>query len=456
MHLKTIAVASLLTTAVPAQATWSQLYPALVPPYRREAVMACHEATATTVMLFGGGPTGNLADGWRLQGSVWSTLPGPLPPARLAATMVYDSVRQRLVLFGGTGATGRRQDTWEWNGVTWTNPLLAVMPAARSSHTMAFDPERGVTVLYGGMIDGSPPGNIVGDTWEWNGSSWQQRTPAVSPGPRLGAILAFDAESRQVLLHGGSAPLGTQGSTVPKNDTWTWDGTAWQQRFPATPPPFRFAARAVSDLHRRRVVLQGGGSEAFAWEWDGGEWRIVLQASPADRNGHVMAYDGVNRRVVLHGGGLGGGGTWVDDTWVYRTPLPADVVPFGSGCAGSAGTPVLANVPYQLPWLGDTVTNRVTGIAAGELGAVFVSSFGSTPPIDLTFLGMTGCDLLVPLDILEFALANAGAADWSYAVPVSMALAGVSFGQQAFPLDFAANPFGLSASNGVTGTFGVR
>jgi len=85
-----------------------------------------------------------------------------------------------------------------------------------------------------------------------------------------------------------------------------------------------------------------------------------------------------------------------------------------------------------------------------------VSSFGTTPPIDLTPIGMTACDLLVPLDILEWAPAAGGVAGWSYAAPLSMALAGVVWGQQGFPLDLAANPFGLSASNAIEATFGVR
>ena len=35
---------------------------------------------------------------------------------------------------------------------------------------MAYDAARGVTVLFGGY-DGA---NYLGDTWEWNGTSWTQ------------------------------------------------------------------------------------------------------------------------------------------------------------------------------------------------------------------------------------------------------------------------------------------
>lgn len=448
MRIRVLVSSFVLSVPLAAQASWSQLYTNAAPPVREGAAMAFHEASASVVLLGGIGPSSTYwTDAWRLQGATWTQIAGPVPPARRHGAMVYDSVRQCLVLFGGLDNGGSLDDTWEWNGATWSQRLSASTPPARYYHGMAFDPVRGVTVLYGGLT-----GSVLADDhWEWNGTDWQQRTPALSPGARLQPTLVFDPTHDAVLLHGGSSPFGS--TQLPNNDTWTWDGANWTRWFPATPPPMRSGGRAVADLHRGRVVLHGGGNDPFAWEWDGAEWRILLQASPGLRAGHVMAYDAAARRVVLHGGG---NGYWAFDTWIYRTPLPATVEPFGSGCAGSAGTPALANVAHRLPWLGDTVQNRVSGIAPGEPGAIFVSSFGAIPPIDLTFLGLTGCDLLVPLDVLELAPAVAGAADWSYTVPNDTALAGVAWRQQAFPFDAAANPFGLAASNAVLGTFGVR
>jgi hypothetical protein len=263
--------------------------------------------------------------------------------------------------------------------------------------------------------------------------------------------MAFDPERQAVLLHGGSSPIG--GGTIPHNDTWTWNGATWQQQYPSTPPPFRYGGRITTDLHRARILLQGG-AESFAWEWDGAQWRIVLIASPSNRSTHVIGYDSASRRTVLFGGNIGG--PIVDDTWVYQTPLPATVTPFGSGCVGSAGTPALTNAPYSLPWLGDTSTYRVDSIAPGEPGAIFVLSFGTTSPVDLGFVDMPGCELLVPLDILGAAPAVAGVAEWSYAAPMTMSLAGVAWRQQAFPVDAAANVLGLSASNALEVVFGVR
>jgi hypothetical protein len=100
--------------------------------------------------------------------------------------------------------------------------------------------------------------------------------------------------------------------------------------------------------------------------------------------------------------------------------------------------------------------NRVN-VAAGQLGALFVSSLGAlATPIDLTAVGMPGCSLLVPADVIEFRTASAGAAEWALAIPNSTSFVGAPIHQQAFPLDLPANALGIVASNGVVITPGIR
>jgi hypothetical protein len=57
-----------------------------------------------------------------LSGSSWTTGTGTLPPARSQSPMAYDRDRDRVVVFGGeavpTGAL--LGDTWEFDGTTWT------------------------------------------------------------------------------------------------------------------------------------------------------------------------------------------------------------------------------------------------------------------------------------------------------------------------------------------------
>ena len=60
------------------------------------------------------------------------------------------------------------------------------------------------------------------------------------------------------------------------------------------------------------------------------------------------------------------------------------------------------------------------------------------------------------LFLLIAGLVYPGVAEWSYAAPMTMSLAGVAWRQQAFPVDAAANVLGLSASNALEVVFGVR
>lgn len=356
--------------------------------------------------------------------------------------MVYDVARDRILLWGGLiPGTGQfYQDFWEWNGTVWQQ-RLAAMPPGRWAAAVAYDRARGVTVMFGGYGQ-----SLMQDTWEWNGVAWLQRTSPVQPSPREGASMAFDPVSNRMLMYGGSGSV----------ETWSWDGAVWQQHLLLTPPSLRIRQSMVTDLRRARIVLFGGNLfDAFTYEWDGAQWHMLLPGTPGAIQGAGCVYDTQRSLVLLHGGE-----SWVvgntNLTWTYRTPLLAAVAPFGNGCTGSAGTPALAAAPYTLPWLGDTMRNVVQTIPPGQPGALFVSSLGSTPPIPLGGFGMPGCDLLVPLDVVEFRAAVAGRAEWALVIPNTPSLAAVAFRQQAFVLDAGANAFGLTASNAVLVTTGVR
>ena len=64
---------------------------------------------------------------------------------------------------------------------------------------MAFDPATGQLILFGGADAGSN----LNDTWNWDGTTWTQLTPANSPSIRGQAAMAFDAATGQLILFGG-------------------------------------------------------------------------------------------------------------------------------------------------------------------------------------------------------------------------------------------------------------
>src|SRR5262249_37338654 len=149
----------------------------------------------------------------------------------------------RVVLFGGKAAE-ELGDTWEWDGTSWTQRTGSGGPRARFGHAMVYDAARGKTLLIGGTGDDLDAGR--GDPWQWDGSAWSPLTPARAPSPRSRLAIAYDAVRERVVLFGGFSASGEY-----LGDTWEWDGTSWTQLTPSTGPPPRFDHTLVYDPVRR-------------------------------------------------------------------------------------------------------------------------------------------------------------------------------------------------------------
>ena len=126
------------------------------------ASMAYDPATANTV-LFGGYGDSELSDTWTWNGTTWTErFPATIPPARDAASMAYDPATGEMVLFGGIRGESDMADTWVWNGTTWMQRSPANSPSARDGSSVAFDPGTGNLELFGGY-----DGNVLSDTWAY-------------------------------------------------------------------------------------------------------------------------------------------------------------------------------------------------------------------------------------------------------------------------------------------------
>jgi hypothetical protein len=452
MPIRSWSLAALaLATALPAQASWSRVYPSAAPVRRYSHALAGHDQLGD-VVLFGGRSLATgayLNDLWAWNGSQWRVLSSTgAPPARTNHRLVFDAVRQVLVLWGGddSNAVGFT-DTWERVGTQWIQRNPAQAPPRRVAFGMTFDQARGRTVVFGGQGPGG--GAYLGDTWEWDGSNWLSRTPGVSPIPRYGPLLAYDPVRQVSVLFGGGVLVN--GSSFSVADTWTWNGSQWQVQMPAHQPPPANLVDGVWDRARGRLVTGPIAPAYFSWEWDGQDWRIVLQAPPSQG---PMAYDPTRRQVVLYGSQFQAYANH-GDTWLYNTPAPALCTRFGSGCAGSAGLPVLDHAEDVWPWLGDTFRTTVAPLAASSPLVVFATGLREAQPVDLTAFGMPGCSGLVTLVALDSVLA-AGAAQWSLVLPNRPVLQGLRLAQQAFALELGANAAGVVASNGIEFEVGVR
>jgi Galactose oxidase, central domain len=243
--------------------SWTQLFPVGNPGPRLNVYLA-QSPSIGRLVLFGGAFPVNVANGttWEFdtQTVTWTnkTPIGPNPSPRQLAHLVYDSWRGRTVLFGGTNGptTTFYNDTWEWDGTSWANVSPAGQaPSARAWHAMAFDSARGRTVLFGGYN-----GQQLGDTWEWDGMSWTRIAAPVSPSPRSSGAIAYDPATQRVVLFAGS-----HGWPIGLNDTWEYDGTTWTP-VPVTgrvPPP-QYLHRMVDDPVRGGILVYGAFGDGWA------------------------------------------------------------------------------------------------------------------------------------------------------------------------------------------------
>jgi len=282
--------------------------------------MAYDGATGLTV-LFGGGnggiyPAIRFNDTWTFSSTKgWSQLsPVTSPSPRQGAGIAYDPTTGTIVLFGGCPSWETTiSDTWTWDGATWTQQFPPVSPPARVFDTqgMAYDAATETVVMFGGGF---------GDTWTWNGrtKTWTQKFPATSP-PPSNATIAYDAASGKVVLFGGT---DNQGSDL--NQTWTWDGAAWTQQFPAASPSPRALPSMAYDWNTGKVVLFGGTAGPPSalndtWNWNGTSWtQQQTSTDPPARWAAAMTFDPYLKGLILFGGELSGD-PFANDTWLFKS-----------------------------------------------------------------------------------------------------------------------------------------
>ncbi len=264
------------------------------------------------------------------------------PSARATLSMAFDSNggRNVSVLFGGFDGASNLCDTWEWGAGAWVSKISAACPAnissatpaARSQSAMSYAGANGVIIFSGATAVAQP----TADMWSYSGTAWTRLCNAGAclasiPSARNLHAMAWDANRSRLVLYGGitdNAPINVLG------DTWEWDGTVWAQKCTAAPcnmatPGLRQEHVMSYDANRKKIVLMGGDSANVGridtWEWDGAVWTQIAvgtQTTPGGRASAGMAYDATRKRTTLFGGGVWNGGTQFpkdSQTWTYFT-----------------------------------------------------------------------------------------------------------------------------------------
>ncbi len=376
---------------------WREVHPPHSPAGRRLHAMA-HDSHRQQVVLYGGEALALFGDTWRYDGTDWSPLaPANSPPGRSGAVMVYDGQRQVFVLFGGKdGRNGGRylDETWEYDPAAnaWSQINPVVSPPARDQPGLAYDAGRGVVVLLGGDGGG---GTECQEHWEYDASvpTWTLISVAAGPLCRGEHAVAYDPDRGVTVLHAGWG--NCPGS--PCQDTWELQGATgtWTQVSTATSPPRRYQGRMVYDSHQQRMILVGGEDLLGTplddtWAYAGGDWAsLTARMRPGGRENAAMVYDDARGELILFGG-IAAGNTLHEprtyhrgaDGWrSYPCPgTPGTDCPQARGSHGMAWDPVRevavlfggliddgsgSAIPTDDTWEYDPATRQWTLISTG-------------------------------------------------------------------------------------------
>ena len=214
-----------------------------------------------------------------LQRDTWTTLGPNAPFASAEGGFVYDAARGRFIAYGGGAGPGKMNvATWSFIAGRWTE-VETTAPPPRQAMAMAYDEQRGVAVMFGGMGVGAPPTPppSFGDTYEFR-TRWRKIDHGGDrPSPRHSSGFAYDSKRGRMILFGGVDAKGFRG------DTWAWSDNRWTKLVDESPsgPEPRGMGYLAYDKKRDRVVLFGGrkgwpdGDLNDTWEFDGRAWKRV-------------------------------------------------------------------------------------------------------------------------------------------------------------------------------------
>ncbi len=224
------------------------------------------------VILFGGKSNDGsmLNDTWSWDGEDWALISRSGPEARQSHRLVLTD--QGILLFGGSGKDGLSlDDTWLLKKNSWGEIGVTQSPPARRQHTLAFDEKRQRTILFGGFDRKEGEKTVYGDTWEFNGIKWVQVADDLEMA-RDHHAMSYNPENGVTLLFGGyyGGYLG---------DTRSWDGTEWT--LIDTKGPARAGKPGMMyDSNAKKIVLFGGGNsesmqlmDFWTFESDSGNWK---------------------------------------------------------------------------------------------------------------------------------------------------------------------------------------
>lgn len=350
-------------------------------------------------------------------GDTWTDTGIAFPGSGDATALAFFPPSARIVAIDGAGAI------WQFDGSAWTAVATPGAPPPRTGAGLAYDAARQRLVLFGGVDAGLAP---LADTWEWDGSSWSQQLPALSP-PGGGNTMAWDGQ--RVVLVTAQVSAGT-------TSTWTWNGTAWSHLndLPALYVEPRLALDPAQGLTLLASTAPGFGSSDHTFRLVANAWQALPAVLDARPTSGALVYDGNRGALVAH------------DARQRRdhvlTPVPADAVTYGTGCSNGPQVPRL--YAANLAQVGTAMVNDLDHTAPGSAAFLLFDPVGINVPVG------GGCSALIAnANLLGGAITSAGGfASFEWSVPTSPTLLGQYVYEQALVLAANGALFGFADLSG--------
>ena len=210
------------------------------------------------------------------------------------ALAYYPPARQ-VLLFGGID---NYDNTWLWNDNGWTLAHPSASPPGRFDAAAAYNPVTHAVMVYGGRLG---PGQVVDDTWAWDGKTWTALDAGTGgPPPDEGAVMAWDQRLATMVL----VVLGPSAAT-PQAETWIWTGTRWSRVPTGDFPPNISLGPIGFDPVSNSLIGVGfrydtaTSSSVVMLRWDGTVWRELSTSHMPACSVAGLALDPMSDRLLL-------------------------------------------------------------------------------------------------------------------------------------------------------------
>ncbi|MCY3414051.1 MAG: fibronectin type III domain-containing protein [Candidatus Heimdallarchaeota archaeon] len=240
-------------------------------------------------------------------------------PSNRDAYSVYVEDQDKIYIFGGSsngGSAGAKyNDIWVFDVPTanWTHVETATAPAGRYAHSIAYDAESRRIIIHGGYST-----TYLSDTWAFSVDYYNWTQMSSGPIARSWSSMDYDAKNDIIVLFGGS-----NGGQLA--DTWSYDfnSDTWTGMNPSTNPSARSQHRITFDNSTGKFLMFGsisGSADTWSYEYATNTWTNLNPSNhPIALNQAETWYDPVRKSILLYGGY--DGSNLYNDTWEFNSKI---------------------------------------------------------------------------------------------------------------------------------------